>query len=520
MEDLREDLRAPSAAEEQRDEDDLARFGYKQELKRTLGVFSSFAVAFSYISPSTGIFTLFFLGLTTIGGVFIWSWPIVALGQLIIALGWAELSSHYPVAGSVFQWTKYLAGKTYSWFAGWIYLFAGILTVTAVCVTLPLALIPAFNNMGWDLANSLHNQRIFAIITLVSITILNIFGVRLVAIVNNTGVLFEILGMVVFAFVLALFHHHQSAGVIFDTGGTDLTAGTFLIAMFMSLFVIYGFDTAGTLAEETKDPRREAPKAIIGSVIGAFIIGGIFLFALLLAIPDLPAAIKAGFGPADIIDANFGNAFSTVFLLVVAAAIFVCCLSIMTSTVRLCFSMSRDDALPASKQLSWVHPKLHTPIGSCIAIGALAFIPMLQYAGAAIIAIAATGMIYLAYFIGNIALLRARSRGWPRSKAPFSLGKWGIPLNILALAWGGAMLVNFAWPRVATDPRPNELPGTLNFHWDWLNDKPVLWTVAITIVLVGAIYFALVQRRKPAHLQAPEGEVFAAEEAPTPATAT
>src|SRR5689334_10545945 len=189
------DVHEPSAREG-RDEADLARFGYKQELKRSLGVFSSFAVAFSYISPSTGIFTLFFLGLTTVGGVFIWSWPIVAIGQFIIALGWAELSSHYPVAGSVFQWTKYLSGKTYSWFTGWIYLFAGILTVTSVCVTLPLALIPAFQNMGWNLANSHHNQRIIAIVTLMLITILNIFGVRLVALINNTGVLFEILGMV------------------------------------------------------------------------------------------------------------------------------------------------------------------------------------------------------------------------------------------------------------------------------------------------------------------------------------
>ena len=148
------DLQDPAGRETSRDEADLARFGYKQELKRSLGGFSSFAVAFSYISPSTGIFALFFLGLTTIGGVFIWSWPIVAIGQLMVALGWAELSSHYPVAGSVFQWTKYLAGKTYAWFAGWIYIFAGILTVTAVCVTLPLALIPAFNNMGWNLANN------------------------------------------------------------------------------------------------------------------------------------------------------------------------------------------------------------------------------------------------------------------------------------------------------------------------------------------------------------------------------
>src|SRR5438132_11022757 len=264
------DLRDESPREASRDEADLARFGYKQELRRTLGVFSSFAVAFSYISPSTGILTLFALGLTTIGGVFIWSWPIVALGQLMVALGFAELSSHYPVAGSVFQWTKYLAGKSYSWFNGWIYLFAGILTVASVCATLPLALIPAFNNMGWNLAATHSNQRWIAVITLVAITVMNIFGVRLVAIVNNTGVLFEILGMVIFAFVVAIFHHHQNAGVIFDTGGTSLTTGTFLVAMFMSLYVIYGFDTASTLAEEANSTRTEAPHAGSGSDIGAF----------------------------------------------------------------------------------------------------------------------------------------------------------------------------------------------------------------------------------------------------------
>src|SRR5437016_8842378 len=199
------DVHDPPAHEASRDEADLARFGYKQELKRSLGGFSSFAVAFSYISPSTGIFALFALGLISVGGVFIWSWPIVAIGQLMVALGWAELSSHYPVAGSVFQWTKYLSGKTYSWFAGWIYLFAGILTVASVCATLPVALIPAFNNMGWNLANTHANQRLIALITLVAITIMNIFGVRLVALVNNTGVMFEILGLVCFRFDEARF---------------------------------------------------------------------------------------------------------------------------------------------------------------------------------------------------------------------------------------------------------------------------------------------------------------------------
>jgi len=278
--------------------------------------------------------------------------------------------------------------------------------------------------------------------------------------------------------------------------------------MFMSLYVIYGFDTASTLSEETKSPRTEAPKAVIGSVIGAFVIGGIFLYAMLLGIPDMHTAIKEGWGPAQIIDANFGNAFSTVFLLVVSAAIFVCCLAIETSTIRLCFGMSRDDALPASKHLSKVNPKLHTPVLSCIVVGLLSAIPFIQYAGVAIIAIAATGMIYLSYLIGNLALLRARLRGWPKTKAPFSLGKWGLPLTVLALLYGGSMFLNMLWPRAATNPRPATEAPALNFHWHWLNSQPVLWSVLGVIVIVGGLYFALVQRNKPAHTEAPAGEAM------------
>ncbi len=113
--------------------------------------------------------------------------------------------------------------------------------------------------------------------------------------------------------------------------------------------MIYGFDTASTLAEETKDPRRAAPKAVLFSIIGAFVIGGVFLLGTLMAIPNMHAAISGAFGPANIIEANFSSPFATLYLAVVSAAIFVCCLSIMASTIRLCFGMSRDNQLPFSK---------------------------------------------------------------------------------------------------------------------------------------------------------------------------
>src|ERR1019366_9373922 len=176
---------------------------------------------------------------------------------------------------------------------------------------LPLALIPALNGLGWHSLGTgssstvLHTQLIVAMITLVVITVLNIYGLRLVAIINNTGVLFEILGMFVFALILVAFHDHQGFHIVTDSAGIHVGPSSFLAAMFTSLFVIYGFDTASTLAEEARGPARAAPKAELASVIGAFVIGGVFLLGVLVAIPNLHAAITGnsglGFSPANII---------------------------------------------------------------------------------------------------------------------------------------------------------------------------------------------------------------------------
>jgi amino acid transporter len=516
-----------------RDTADLERFGYKQELKRELHTFSSFAVAFSYISPSTGIFTLFFLGMAAAGAFLFWTWPLVAFMQLIVALNFAELSSHFPVAGSVYQWTKYLANRGYAWFTGWFYVIAGILTVASVVATLPLALFPMLNTMfGWhltaDFSTGGHlDQAVAALITLAIITILNIYGVKIVAIVNNTGVFFEILGMVVFAILLAALHDSQGIGVIFDSNEAGsifkfpgFEFSFFLVAMFMSLYVIYGFDTASTLSEETHNPRAEAPKAVIASVIGAFVIGAIFLWGVLMAVPDMGEAVAGFFGPTTIITAVASKTFQVLYLFVVTASIFVCCMAVETSTIRLAFGMARDDQLPFSKTMAKVSPRLHTPIGTCVIVGLLAAIPFIQFAGASTIAVGATASIYFSYLLGNLAFMRARTKGWPRTKAPFSLGVWGKVVNVVAILWGAAMLLNFLTPssatsafdpnatganylRIFSNPKPiqtdyfAEGKQLVDFKIDFLNKIPVIWTVFALVIIIGAIYYFAVQKNKP-----------------------
>ncbi len=476
-----------------------------------LGVYSSFAVAFSYISPSTGIFTLFILGIGLAGPAFFWSWPIVVIGQLIIGLNFAEVSSHFPVAGSVYQWTKYLSNRTYAWFTGWIYLFAGVLTVAAVVATVPLVLIPLINNVfGTSIGTDLDTERNVAALVLLTTTLLSIFGVRIVAFVNNTGVVFEILGMVVFAIILVIFYHHQSLSTFTDFSylgsGFNNQAGTFLAAMFMSLFVIYGFDTASTLAEETKNPRKAAPQAVLAAIIGAAVIGAIFLFAVIIAVPgdmskfvsDIGAG-KVPFPLVTIIESNFPGWAANVYLLVVFAAIYVCCLAIQTSTIRLAFGMGRDGKLPLARYFNNVNSSLHTPVGTCIVVGVLAGLPLIYYAGAGTIAIGATGMIYLSYILGNIAILIARLNGWPKESAPFKLGQWGTIVNILGLVWGVAMEINFLWPRNAAvggqNPPLSALPNvTIGGP---IGNIPVFEATLGLILLVGAIYFFIAQRNAP-----------------------
>ncbi|HEX9624797.1 MAG TPA: amino acid permease [Streptosporangiaceae bacterium] len=102
------------------DTDELAKFGYKQELDRSLGLFSSFAAGFSYISIMTGVFELFFFGFFSGGPAFIWTWPAVFAGQFLVALCFAELAGQYPLAGSVYQWSKQIARPFTSFFGGWI----------------------------------------------------------------------------------------------------------------------------------------------------------------------------------------------------------------------------------------------------------------------------------------------------------------------------------------------------------------------------------------------------------------
>ena len=508
-------------SQQQQDEALLQKFGYKQELRRSLGFISNFAVAFSYISVSTGTFSLFALGILAGGPAFYWTWFIVAIGQFIVALNFAELASHFPIAGSIYQWSKRLSGFTLGWFTGWFYFFAGVLTITAVAFTVPIPLLAIFPGIPATILG-LNNAVFIGLVAIVVGTIINIAGVRLVAIINNIGVAAEIIGMFVFALVLLIFFNHQPLSFLF-TGSTvspaslggqwtpgfdDTFFGAFAAAMFMSLFVIYGFDTAGTLGEETRDPQRNAPRGVLWAIGLSAIAGILFLGGTILSIKDLPRieTIAAGANPnipatgtlptiiTDALGTNWGN----VYLGVVLIAVCVCTLAIQSATIRLMFSMGRDGRLPFGRVWGSVNPIFRTPLWAGVAVMILSAIPFLYSTAIGVIVTGATGLIYVSYFMNNIASLGARMRGWPRVKAPFSLGQWGMLVNILALVYGGLMIINFLWFGGLRNVYTNPVMGSAFSSWaniPLLGGTPIFEFSLVVLFGVGAIYWFGFKRR-------------------------
>jgi amino acid transporter len=272
--------------------------------------------------------------------------------------------------------------------------------------------------------------------------------------------------------------------VVFDTAGTGSGHswgyfGAFLVAALMSAYVFYGFDTAGSLAEETREPRRHAPRAIIRAITAAFVVGGLLMLVGMMAVGDIHSSDLGTAGMPYLIKSTLGSGLGDAFLVCSAIAITVCCLAVQTAAIRMIFAMARDNRLPFARTLRRVSPRAKTPTVPALVTGALTIVLLLINIGNQrvfyILTSVAIILFYLPYLMVTGPMLVRRLRGtWPTPEhGPyFSLGRWGTLVNAFAVLYGVAMIVNLAWPRAA-------VYGSDHWYFQW---GAVVFTVLIAVV--------------------------------------
>jgi urea carboxylase system permease len=484
------------------DDDALAELGYKPELKRTLGNFHTFAAGISYISILTGTFQLFYFGISNGGPSYWWSWPLVFVGQLMVALCFCELAARYPVAGSVYNWSKRLGGPHIGWLAGWMMTIATVVSLAAVALAYQLTL-PQISSWfqiigdGTGSTDTAANAVVLGAVLILFTTLINAFGVRLMARINTAGVFIELIAAVVLVLLFAA-HVTRGPGALLDTQGLGSGQsmgylGAFLTASLASAYVMYGFDTASSLGEESLNPARNAPRAILRALIASFIIGGLILALALMATPDLSAKELAVDGLQYVVLQTLGSTVGQAVLWCVVIAVTVCALAVHTAGIRLAFAMARDNNLPGSSVMARVNPKTQTPILPAVLIGlfamAILVININQPQIFSVVTSIAIVMIYVAYLLVTLPMLVQRLRGrWQGAgNGRFSLGRFGLPVNVVAVLWGAGMTVNLLWPR----PVVYNASGPQHWYLRW---GGVLFVGAVA--LGGFAYYWFAQRHR------------------------
>ncbi len=442
------------------DDQELERFGYAQQFVRTLRHFESFAVAFSFISITTGIFTTYLFAITVAGTRSIWTWLIVVAGQALVALVYGALSTRVPLSGYSYQWASRLANPRLGWWYGWMsFAFLTIVTVSVDYGLIQVAFQPLIGQTYTPTSAALETLVVLALQAALIIT-----STRGTTRVNNTAVATEIIGIVGLTVVLLIVAAVRSLGHWSNLGATGAVPhlgyygwlGPFMLATLLGAYTIVGFESASNLAEETHEPHRVIPRAMIRAVLVSGVVG--FLFLIVLAYATNKAAYASTAPVASIVHDVLGGVVQKIFLVFVCVSIFACGMVIMVTNGRLIFSMARDRRLPGHQFLSRVPRATGGPAWATVlaaVLSAAIALVLRTHAGALATLFTASTIMPALLYAGTVLLYvftsRRGSSQVTRDKRRVPFGKYEIPVVAGALIWLAYELIILIGPSAFRD---------------------------------------------------------------------
>ncbi|MDQ1586743.1 MAG: hypothetical protein QOH80_2108 [Actinomycetota bacterium] len=477
-------------------------------LRRALTALTNGALTFAAVGVFGGLFSLYGFSMNAAGPGAFWGWPIIAISVGAMVLVFAELASRYPYAGSMYQWPTMLAGRKIGWWMGWVYAGALIPLMTAYYASLPVLVRPLFG-----LSDNFPTNRNIIIFAAIAAVLWNVLRIGILGRVAQWAMVLE-LTVVIIVLLLVLILGGKHFGLLTTAATVETTAsgaaavhtlssfGAWLplflgAGIFNAVWVLYTFENGGTLGEETVDGARNAPRGIIGAYLFAVVCGFLFYLCLTPSIPDMGSAM-VNYNPAEAaITEHLPDSVLKIFLAVVSIGLIVATNTMFTGAVRHIYGMARDGQVPFSNVLRRTL-KDGAPFAATVLIGALSLIPVFVFTTkTASIVGGATGAMYLAYFLVLVITLVARLRGWPKERPVFSLGKWGVAVNVLAVIGVGLTFINVEWPRAATNPTYNQIAGTTNGNF--FRDIPMGWVILAVPLIIGFVYYGI--RRERIHAQ-------------------
>jgi amino acid transporter len=421
---------------------ELNALGYAQELFRTMGGFSNFAISFSIISILTGAVTLYSHGLVMGGPAeMAFGWPLVSAFTLTVALSMAELASAMPTSGAMYHWACRLGGKGWGWFTAWFNIIGQLATLAGIDYGCALFVTPLIG-----VPTTTANVLIVYAVVLVSHAVINHVGIRLVARLNDLSVTVHVVGVIAIVGALFLFAPKQPIGFFF----ARITANSngwpywwaFVVGLLQAQWTFTGYDASASVSEETVDPGHRVPWGIVMAVVVSSVVGYLLLMALTLAIQDIPGVLNArdaGGQPIPAVIAILTTALGTraggLVTALAAMAMWFCGLSAVTWTSRVIYAFARDGGTPMAGVWRRVSPKHLTPAPAIWCSVVVAFVATISSGTYAVVTSLSVIGLYVSYIIPVYLAWRARRSAMEVARGPWHLGRYSTPINAIAMAW-------------------------------------------------------------------------------------
>jgi amino acid transporter len=467
----------------------LQELGYRQELERRLRITDNVAMGFAAISPVVGLYAVVFVGTVVAGPAWVWVLPVALAGQCLLLAVYAELASEFPIAGGAFQWTRRLVGGSYGWFSGWV----------AVCAYAVANTTIAYLGAPWALTLiGVEATPEAIVITGMVLVILcaaaGAIGIGVLSTMVKLGISAEIVASAGIGVALLLVFREHGPSLLTETLGAEaLSGGSTLAGMLAALavggWVFIGFDACVAAAEETRNAARHVPAAIWIALLTVGTLVIVNAVAVTLAHPD-PASVVRGEDVDPVttaVTSSFGSWSSKPFAAVVLIAFLACGMSAQALTARTMYSIARDGALPGSRFLRRVDRR-RVPVGAIVVTAVVACVGLLlglESAAVGSLIAFGTAAIYVTFLLIALAALVARMRSTWRPAGRIQLGRAGVVVNLLAVAWLAFETVNIAWPRESL------APSAAPWYQVWA--APLVLTL---ITAVGVAYFLVAKPQR------------------------
>jgi amino acid transporter len=450
-------------------------FGYREELRRSMGRFSSFAVSFSLISVLTGLFANFDFGLRQAGGDIVWTWLLVAAGQTLVALVMANLSIRFPIAGYGYQWASRLANPDFGFFVGWLLLMQFLTGIPGICQTFVVALS---GMAGVQTSSALLVGGTVAVISLV--TLIHLFGIKAASRVNDLGVYAEIAGILFLILALAFFW--ILSGEVLPENLVIATQATgdgvsrlsgLTLSLLLGAWCLTGFEAAADLSEETKSPTTSVPRAVMSSHVAASLSGFLILVLLVANAGRIAPGPDTGNTLLRILEATMGPRLGAFVILFVIVSVFACAVAAMATASRLLFSMARDRILPFSGWIAKVDESSQTPRNAVWLVWGFSTASILFFRRIEMV----TNVSALASYLGYAGIMAAALRGGQAEGKSFLYSQgWERPIQWLALSWTLSMVLALSVPET-------QVEGFETLHLPALSTGVALFAGALIYIL-------------------------------------